>query len=121
MLQDELKCKQVYVRPGKQDIKQDLAIFGNYIKFGSFNNCLFKELCKDMFSTHEVLLFRASVRWLLKGNFLNHVCEVKDEIKFFSELKAIEFLSYFSDEICLKCLDYLAEMFQKLNNISLKV
>ena len=121
MLQDELKCKQVYVRPGKQDIKQDLAIFGNYVKFGSFNNCLFKELCKDMFSTHEVLLFRASARWLLKGNVLNHVCEVKDEIKFFSELKAIEFLSYFSDEICLKCLDYLAEMFQKLNNTNLKV
>jgi len=23
--------------------------FGNYIKSGSFNTCLFKELCKDMF------------------------------------------------------------------------
>jgi len=94
--------------------------FGNYIKSGSFNTCLFKELCKDMFSTHEVLLFRTSVRWLLKGNVLNHVCEMKDEIKLFSELKANEFLSYFSDEICLKCLDYLAEMFENLNNINLK-
>jgi len=56
----------------------------------------------------------------LKGNVLNHVCEMKDEIKLFSELKANEFLSYFSDEICLKCLDYLAEMFENLNNINLK-
>jgi len=95
--------------------------FGNYIKSGSFITCLFKELCKDMFSTHEILLFRTSVRWLLKGNVLNHVCEIKDEIKLFSELKANEFLSYFSDEICLKYLDYLVEMFEKLNNINLKV
>jgi len=95
--------------------------FGNYIKSGSFNTCLFKELCRDMFSTHEVHLFRTSVRWLLKGNVPNNVCEMMDERKLFSELKANEFLSYFSDEICLKCLDYLAEMLEKLNNTNLKV
>jgi len=42
----------------------------NYSKSGSFNTCLFKELCKDMKSTHEVL-FHMSVRWLSKGNVLN--------------------------------------------------
>jgi len=73
-----------------------------------------------MFSTHEVL-FHTSVRWLLKGNVPNHVCEMKDETKLFSELKANEFLSCFSDEICLKRLAYLAEMFEKLNSINLRV
>jgi len=75
-----------------------------------------------MFSTQEVL-FHTSARWLLKGNVLNlnHVCEMKDEINIFSEPKPNEFLSYFSDEICLKCLAYLAEMFEKLNKINLKV
>jgi len=37
---------------------------------GSFTSCLFKELCKDMFLTNEVLLLHLSVRWLLKGNVL---------------------------------------------------
>ena len=73
-----------------------------------------------MFSTHEVLLFHTPILWLLKGNVLNNVYEIKDEIKLLSELKVNEFLSYFSDEIGLKCLAYLAEMFEKLNNINLK-
>ena len=85
--------------------------FGNYIKSGSLNTCLLKELCKDMFSTHQFLLFHTFVRWLLKGNVLNRICETKDEIKLFSKLKANEFLSCFSDDISLKCLSYLAEVF----------
>ena len=52
-----------------------------------------------MFSTHEVLLFHTFVRWLLKGNVLNRVFEIKDEIQLFSGLKANEFLSYISDKI----------------------
>jgi len=40
------------------------------IKSESLYTCLFKELCKDMNSTHDVLLFYTSVRSLSKGNVL---------------------------------------------------
>jgi len=74
-----------------------------------------------MVSTHDVLLLRTSVRWLLKGNVLNRVFEMKDEINLFSELKANKFLSYISDKIWLKSLYYLAEIFAKLNNLNLNL
>jgi len=45
---------------------------------------------------------------------------MKDEIKSFSELKANESLSKFSDDSWLKSLAYLANIFEKLNNLNLK-
>jgi len=42
----------------------------DYIKSGSLNTCLFKELYKDMKSVHEVLLVHTSVRPLAKRNVL---------------------------------------------------
>jgi len=53
-----------------------------------------------MIST-RVFLFHTSVRWLSKGDILNRVFVMKDEMKLFSELKANE-LSYISDKIWLK-------------------
>jgi len=38
---------------------------------------------------------------------------MKDEIKLFSELKANDLLSYISDQIVLKSLAYLAEIFER--------
>ena len=55
----------------------------NFIKADSLNTHQFKELCKDMNAMHEVLLFPTAVRWLSKGNVLNRVFEMKDEIKLF--------------------------------------
>ena len=48
---------------------------------------------------------------------------MKDEIKLglFAELKVNEFLCYISDKIWLKSLAYLAENFEKLNNLNLKL
>ena len=57
------------------------------MKTQALNTRLFKELCKDMNVDHEVLLFYTAVRWLLKGNIINHVFEMKDEIKLFLEIQ----------------------------------
>jgi len=92
----------------------------DYIKSGSLNTRLLG-LCKDMFSTHEALLLHSSVRWLSKGNVLNRVFEMEDEIKLFSELKANEFLFCISDEIWVESLAYLAKTFETLNNLNLKL
>jgi len=84
----------------------------NYIKSGNPNTCLFEEL-SNMFLIHKVLLFHMLVPWLLKGNFLNHIFEMKDKIKLFFELKANKFFSYISDKIWLKS--------RELNNFNLKL
>ena len=56
-----------------QDVLNSVIKIVNCIKSGSLNTRLFKQLCKDMSSSHEVLLFYTSVRWLSKGNILSHV------------------------------------------------
>ena len=55
------------------------------IKFDNLNTRLFKYLCKDMNSSHEVLLFYTSEHWLSKTNVLSPVFEIKNEIKSFAE------------------------------------
>jgi len=70
-----------------------------------------------MNSTHDVLLFHRSARWLSKRNVLNHVCVMKDGTKLISEKKTNKFLSYMNDKIWLKSI----EIKKKLNNINLKL
>ena len=94
----------------------------NFIKTGSLNTRQFKELCKDMNAMHEVLLFHTAARWLSKGNVLNRVLEMKDEIKLFLEFKnKEEFLSYFNDNDWITSLAYLEDIFEKLNILNLKL
>ena len=49
----------------------NLAIKGvNFINVGALNSRLFKQLCVDMDSEHQSLLFHTNVRWFSKGNML---------------------------------------------------
>ena len=59
---------ELYLVLRKNELDSKIKIINN-MKSGSRNIRLL-ELCKDMFSTHEVL-FYTSVSWLLKGNVLN--------------------------------------------------
>ena len=93
----------------------------NFIKAGSLNTHQFKELCKDMKAMHKILLFHTAVHWLSKGNVLNRVFEMKNEIKLFLEFKNKEFLSYFNDNNWITSLAYLADIFEKLNILNLKL
>ena len=77
-----------------KDVLNSVVKIVNFIKAGGLSSRQFKQLCKDMNSTHETLLFHTAVRWLSKGNVLNRVYEMKDEIQGFLEFKnKREFLS----------------------------
>jgi hypothetical protein len=81
-----------------QAVLNSLIKIVNYIKSGALNTRLFKELCKDMNSDHEVLLFYTAVRWLSKGNVVNRVFELKDEIKLFLDVQGKhDLVAYFND------------------------
>lgn len=94
----------------------------NYIKTQALNTRLFKELCKDMNADHEVLLFYTAVRWLSKGNVVNRVFEMKDEIKLFLEIQEKkDLLVHFEDEAWNKRVAYLADIFDQLNKLNMKL
>ena len=69
-------------------MKNKLAIIiriVNFIKSSAVNSRLFSQLCKQMDSNYENLLFHANVRWLSKGNMLARVYGLKDEVSIFFE------------------------------------
>ncbi|XP_067128937.1 protein FAM200C-like [Centruroides vittatus] len=43
----------------------------NYVRNSALRHCIFKELCKEMGSEFEVLLYHSNVRWLSRGQVLN--------------------------------------------------
>ena len=92
----------------------------NYIKSMPVNSRLFKELCKDLDSEHQVLLFYTKVRWLSKGNVLNRVFELRHELKMFLDMQEKESI-FFSDPLWEPRLAYLADIFDQLNKLNLKL
>ncbi len=49
----------------------------NFVKAGALNSRLFQNLCRDMNSGHEALLFYSRVHWLSKDNVVNRVFELR--------------------------------------------
>ncbi|XP_068219230.1 protein FAM200C-like [Palaemon carinicauda] len=95
-----------------QEVLESVIKIVNYIKTKALNTRLFKELCKDMHADHEVLLFYTAVRWLSKGNVINRVFEMKDEIKLFLETQERkDLVVHFEDEAWNKRFVYLADIF----------
>ena len=82
------------------------------MKTQALNTRLFNELCKDMNADHEFLLFYTAVCWLSKGNVINRVFEMKDEIKLFLEIQEMkDLVVHFDHEAWNKRVAYLADIF----------
>jgi hypothetical protein len=92
----------------------------NLIKSRALNSRLFKNMCEEMGSTHIHLLLHAEVRWLSWGRVFTRLFELKDEVKcFLSKLKS-ELVTYFDDEGWIWQLAYLADTFNKFNDLNLQ-
>ena len=94
----------------------------NYIKRSSLNTRLFRELCKGLDASSETLLFHAEVRWLLKGNVVERVFELRTEIQeFIIQQNKQDLLLHFNiAEQSLK-LAYLVDIFSRLNILNLSM
>ncbi|XP_076339961.1 zinc finger BED domain-containing protein 5-like [Tachypleus tridentatus] len=98
-----------------QEVLESVIKIINYVKTQALNTRLFKELCKDMNADHEVLLFYKAVRWLSKGNVINRVFEMNNEIKLFLETQERkDLVAHFEDEAWNKRVAYQADIFDQL-------
>ena len=101
-----------------QEVLDSVIAIVNYVKSSALNTRLFKELCKDMDSDHECLLYYTAVRWLSEGKVLSHVVKMKDERKLFMEVQGkTNFVAQFEDDAWVQRLSYLPlfDIFDKLN------
>uniref|UniRef100_UPI00358F59FB protein FAM200C-like n=1 Tax=Myxine glutinosa TaxID=7769 RepID=UPI00358F59FB len=92
----------------------------NHIKGGALNTRLFRQLCQDIDSAHQDLLFNTSVRWLSKGNVLARVFELFDELQVFLAAQGKKTEQLLKDiREPFKCsLAYLADVFEDLNGLN---
>ncbi|XP_042204259.1 zinc finger BED domain-containing protein 5-like [Homarus americanus] len=94
----------------------------NFVKAGDLNSRFFQNLCRDMDSEHKALLFYTKVRLLSKGNVVNRVFELRGELKLFLEVQGKDDqLSHFNEVLWEPRPAYLADMFEQLNRLNLKL
>ena len=105
----------------KQTLDSAIKIL-NYIKASALNSRLSRRLCQDMESEHQNLVYHTSVRWLSKGNMLNRLVLLLQEVIEFLEIqKKRELKSIITDSIFQKRLAYLADIFGHLNELNRKL
>lgn len=94
----------------------------NYVKGSALNTRLFRRLCEDLEAGHSVLLFHTQVRWLSKGNMLQRVFDLFDEILlFFEEQGKIALLNEWKADNFHLRLAYLTDIFGSLNELNTKM
>ncbi|XP_042220630.1 protein FAM200B-like [Homarus americanus] len=94
----------------------------NFVKAGDLNSLLFQNLCRGLDSEHETLLFCSKARWLSTGNVVNRVFELREELKLFLEMnRKDDLLSHFNEVLWEPRLAYLADIFEQLNRLNLKL
>ena len=94
----------------------------NFIKKSALNTRLFKQLCSDMNSEHETLLFHTEVRWLSKGNMLSRLYELREEVQIFLTNKENkELLDQFCEPKYKIRFAYLVDFFAQINKLNLQL
>ncbi|KAK2717663.1 hypothetical protein QYM36_006440 [Artemia franciscana] len=93
----------------------------NFIKARPLNSRMFKLLCQEMGSEHQHLLLHTEVRWLSRGRILNRLFELRQEVHMFLLEQKSAFSSLFENQDWVCRLAYLADIFDKLNDLNLSM
>ena len=90
----------------------------NFIRSRSTNHRLFKALCRELGSDHEVNLYHSEVRWLFRGEILKRLQELKQEVSLFLKNKNSPLDEKIESESFLYRFYYLADIFGHINNVN---
>ncbi|XP_034083391.1 protein FAM200A-like [Gymnodraco acuticeps] len=93
----------------------------NYIKSRPLNTRLFANLCNELGSEHQGLLFHTEVRWLSRGNVLSRLYELLDEVRLFLTEHGSQLADHLTDPDWLTRLAYLSCIFDRLNGLNLSL
>ena len=90
----------------------------NFIKSRPLNSRLFRLLCKKMEAKHTQLLLHTEVRWLSRGRILNRLFKLRTEVGMFCKEHNSPYSELFENVGWLAKLCYLAEIFNKLDELN---
>ena len=90
----------------------------NFIKSRPLNSRLFRLFCEKMETEHTQLLLHTEVRWLSRGRILNRLFKLRTEVGMFCKEHNSPYSELFENVGWLAKLCYLAEIFDKLDEVN---
>nr|XP_024655565.1 protein ZBED8-like [Maylandia zebra] len=90
----------------------------NYVRNSALRHRIFSELCKEMGSEFEVLLYHSNVRWLSRGQVLNRVFAMCVELALFLHEHQHCHADCFKNPEFILILAYMADIFAALNHLN---
>lgn len=93
----------------------------NFIKSRPLKSRIFSQLCDAMDSDYKTLLYHTEVRWLSKGKVLKRLIHLKAEVILFLEVEKTSFGFSLHDEIWWLKVQFLSDLFEKLNSLNLSL
>ncbi|KAF2365553.1 hypothetical protein FHG87_003691 [Trinorchestia longiramus] len=93
----------------------------NYMQSSALRHRIFSELCKEMGSEFEVLLYHSNIRWLSRGQVLNRVFAVRVELALFLQEHQHCHAYCFKNSEFILILEHLADIFAALNHLNHKM
>ncbi|CAL9696028.1 unnamed protein product [Knipowitschia caucasica] len=104
--------------PKMAEVLQTVVECVNYVRNSALRHRLFSELCKEMGSEFEVLLYHSNVRWLSRGQVLNRVFAMRVELALFLQENQHRHADFFKNPELILILAYMADIFAALNHLN---
>ena len=101
-----------------KDVMSTVVQVVNFIRARATNHRLFKILCQEVGSVHDVLLYHTEVRWLSRGQVFTRLMELRAEVAMFLREKESNLCEKFEDPDFVLNLAYLADIFAHLNDLN---
>ncbi|KAJ3583706.1 hypothetical protein NHX12_015820 [Muraenolepis orangiensis] len=101
--------------PKLAEVLQIVVESVNYVRNSATKHRIFNELCKEMGSEIEVLLYHCNVRWLSRGKVLYRVFAMHVELALFLREHQHCHADYFKNSEFILILAYMADIFAALN------
>ena len=90
----------------------------NFIKASDVNSRLFEQLCVDLGSQFQHLIFYSNVRWLFRRKLLRRVIDLRIEVQAFLNEKNRQHAIRFQDKKWMLKVCYQNDIFTALNDLS---
>ena len=90
----------------------------NYVRNSAMKHGVFKELCNEMGSECEVILYHSNVQWLSREKVLNRVFAMRVELALFLRQYQHCHADCFEHSEFILILGYMADIFDALNHLN---
>ncbi|KRZ88554.1 Zinc finger BED domain-containing protein 5 [Trichinella sp. T8] len=114
-----MSARALVAKTLRDNLREDLYFaveVVNYVKSSALNTRLFAALCESLNADHMALLYHTEIRWLSKGSMLGQAVA-----EFLEQRDRRTMCRAFKSEHFQLSLAYLADIFEALNSLNLKL